>query len=229
MLYKKIYDHVKSLINNDPKITKLPSERQLQERFNSTRITVREALVRLETDGVIYRLNRKGWFVNETRIRWDPIKKANFYSLAVEQGVVPKTHLLVVANVQGEENIRYAFSLEEHEQLLMIHRLRFLDSRPVMLEAIYCRESDFPDLRAHSLEGSLTQVFKDEYGIEVTHEKSNISISALKATDAKLLEQSDGAPCLRMYRRRYNKEGQIVDFNVEHWVPGAIELEVSSL
>lgn len=34
---------------------KLPSERQLAESFNTTRVTLREALSILETNGLIYR------------------------------------------------------------------------------------------------------------------------------------------------------------------------------
>ena len=42
---------------------KLPSERELCALFNTTRITVRESLAQLEASGVIYRADRRGWFV----------------------------------------------------------------------------------------------------------------------------------------------------------------------
>lgn len=42
---------------------KLPAERKLSEVFDTTRITLREALVQLEACGLIYREERRGWFV----------------------------------------------------------------------------------------------------------------------------------------------------------------------
>ncbi|MCI2282193.1 GntR family transcriptional regulator [Colwellia sp. MSW7] len=60
LLYQAIREYLFSLIAEQPDMKKLPSERELLEQFNSTRITVREALIRLEAEGVIYRQNRKG-------------------------------------------------------------------------------------------------------------------------------------------------------------------------
>ena len=42
----------------------LPAERALSERFATTRITIKEALSSLEADGLIYRAERRGWFVD---------------------------------------------------------------------------------------------------------------------------------------------------------------------
>lgn len=47
---------------------KLPSERELCALFNTTRITVRESLAQLEASGVIYRADRRGWFVTPERL-----------------------------------------------------------------------------------------------------------------------------------------------------------------
>jgi DNA-binding GntR family transcriptional regulator len=47
---------------------KLPSERELCALFNTTRITVRESLAQLESSGVIYRADRRGWFVTPERL-----------------------------------------------------------------------------------------------------------------------------------------------------------------
>ena len=49
---------------------KLFSERALSEQFATTRVAVREALLALEMDGLIYRLDRRGWFVRAPRITY---------------------------------------------------------------------------------------------------------------------------------------------------------------
>ena len=45
-------------------LQKLPSERELSELFSITRISVKSALDSLEIEGLIYREDRRGWFVS---------------------------------------------------------------------------------------------------------------------------------------------------------------------
>ncbi len=73
---------------------KLPSERELCALFNTTRITVRESPAQLEASGVIYRADRRGWFVTPERLWLDPTQNTNFHKLCLEQGREPKTVLL---------------------------------------------------------------------------------------------------------------------------------------
>ncbi|MDF5997399.1 GntR family transcriptional regulator [Pseudomonas aeruginosa] len=42
------------------------------------RITLREALQQLETEGLVYRENRRGWFVAPPRIRYNPTRTTGF-------------------------------------------------------------------------------------------------------------------------------------------------------
>lgn len=51
---------------------KLPPERKLAESFNTTRVTLREALSLLEIEGKIYREDRRGWFISPPPLSYDP-------------------------------------------------------------------------------------------------------------------------------------------------------------
>ena len=42
---------------------RLPSERELSDSFNASRLTVKQALLHLESQGIIYRKERRGWFL----------------------------------------------------------------------------------------------------------------------------------------------------------------------
>ena len=42
---------------------RLPSERELSEIFNASRLTIKHALQHLENQGIIYRKERRGWFL----------------------------------------------------------------------------------------------------------------------------------------------------------------------
>ena len=61
-----------------PPGTKLPPERALAEEFSITRVTVHQALVRMEAEGLIFREERRGWFVSPPRVRYDPTANTSF-------------------------------------------------------------------------------------------------------------------------------------------------------
>ncbi len=48
------------------------------DAFGITRMTIRQALFQLEAEGLIYRLNRRGWFVSPPRLRYDPTANLSF-------------------------------------------------------------------------------------------------------------------------------------------------------
>lgn len=66
-LYMQIQQHFKEMIlqgklrEND----KIPSEKELMEQFDVSRITVANALMQLAKDGWIYRIPGRGSFVSE--------------------------------------------------------------------------------------------------------------------------------------------------------------------
>lgn len=228
LLYQEIRQYLFSLIAEQPDLKKLPSERALQEIFKSTRITVREGLSRLEAEGVIYRQNRKGWFICPARLKWDPIKKVNFYQLAQEQLFTPLTQLVSFDHLQSSELLSEAFSHSTQDMLYKICRVRSLDERPVMFEEIYCKDTQFENLQGKSLEGSITTIFEQDYGVNVTHESSNLFVTTIPDDKAELLNLNSGALCLKIIRKRFNVHDELVDYNIEYWVHSAIEISVHS-
>ena len=228
LLYQQIKQYIATLINDRKQHVKLPSERQLLDKFHSSRITVREALFRLETEGLIYRQNRKGWFVSPARLHWNPVKKVNYYQLAKEQGFEPKTQLISVKHGITEPVISQAFKETNQQNYWQIYRLRFLNERPVMLEEIYCQQKLFPMLNEQDLTGSITTLFSQHFNITIESEQSSIHITALPDDKAELLNLNAGAPCLKIIRKRFCQHKTLIDYNVEYWIHGAIEIEVES-
>jgi DNA-binding GntR family transcriptional regulator len=72
---------------------RLPAERLLSEQFSTTRITLREALSQLESQGLIYREVRKGWFISPPRIIYNPLQRSHFHAMALEQGREAQTEV----------------------------------------------------------------------------------------------------------------------------------------
>ena len=230
LLYQRIAQYIQQLIDSGSfgSLGKLPSERELLETFSSTRITVRDALLRLEAEGLIYRRQRKGWFVSPKRLQWNPATKVNFYALARAQGFEPDTQVIFKGLIAEEElNAPLLQPLVERQPVKLI-RKRFLNGRPVLLEEIHFSSEDFPGLLEQELDGSITEVMSRDYKINLVSEESRIWVTALPDEYASQLETNNGAACLKIIRRRYGPNNKLIDVNVEYWLHSSIEMVVSS-
>ncbi|BDF94135.1 GntR family transcriptional regulator [Pseudoalteromonas sp. KAN5] len=223
LLFQEIRNYIHQLLA-DKSIAagdKLPSERALQEQFNSTRITVREALLRLEAEGLIYSQKRRGWFVTPAKLKWHPATKVNFYELAKQQGFKADTFVI---NLTTEAN--FSDSGLSAPNLYHLQRVRSLDNRAVMYEDIYCDAQRFKQLESHSLNGSITDIMATQYNTLVCKESSVISVTVLPDHVAIKLEKNSGTPCLKVIRKRYDECHTLVDHNIEYWLHNAIEMIV---
>ena len=231
----EIRDHLANLIAqyNAGKVEhfsagRLPSERELVEQFSSTRITVRDALTKLEAEGLIYRSNRRGWFVAPSRLVYDPSSRVNFYLLAAQQNKTPATQLISQRCIKGPSEARDALGLVVKEKVIELVRLRSLNGRPVLFETIYLPEKRFPKLNKARLEGSLTVLMEEEYAVKISHEDNRIRVSAVYDQVAESLSHINGAPCLEVTRTRYEGDRHAFEYDKEFWVHSAIELSIPS-
>ena len=100
--------------------------------------------------------------------------------------------------------------------------------RPVLFETIYLPESLVPDLSQRDLNGSLTQILKQDYGHVISQEDNQIKVEAIYDDKAHELQLNDGSPCLNIHRKRYANNGELIEYDIEHWVHSAIDLVISS-
>ncbi len=208
---------------------RLPSERQLLDDFGASRITIREALFRLESEGVIYRRNRKGWFLSGSRFVIDPSHKSDFNATAETQGKIPSTQLLLIRKVKTNADIRGHLQLAKNSSVFEITRKRCLDERPILIETIYLNAATFSTIQQFPLDSSITQLQRHEYHVLIEYESCRIRVETLGEINAATLEVNAAMPALRIERTRMDKAKMPVDYNIEYWLHGAVELAASTL
>ncbi|GAA3917432.1 UTRA domain-containing protein [Litoribacillus peritrichatus] len=227
--YKTIVDHIKNQIDVGTLTVqdKLPSERQLSDQFDASRITAREALLQLEKEGIIYRLNRRGWFVSPTRLTYDPTSPATFNEIIKQQQRTGTTTPLSTELSEAPSEVAQVMGLSEGSPVYLIRRLRCVDERPILLEHIYVDANLCPGLLKHDFSQSLTGIFKEHYQKGVTRTDVTMYPTSLDAEDASSLHVSPGSPCLEIRRCRFTEENQVLEYDLEFWRHDAVELKLS--
>ncbi|MCF7745597.1 UTRA domain-containing protein [Aeromonas veronii] len=202
----------------------LPAERALSERFDTTRITIKEALSSLEADGLIYRAERRGWFVAPPRLTYDPAIHTHFHQWIGEQQRTAETRVLAHGSELASSELCRWMGLEPFTPLYEIRRQRLIDGRPVLHVSHHLLASRFPDIASAPLASSLTELYQQRYGIGQGGASLEITPSAARGAIARALNLAEGSAVLRLVRVNYDERGGLVDCDIEHWRPDAIRI-----
>lgn len=202
----------------------LPAERALSERFATTRITIKEALSSLEADGLIYRAERRGWFVAPPRLTYDPAIHTHFHQWIGEQQRVAETRVLAHGSELASSELCHWMGLAPFTPLYEIRRQRLIDGRPVLHVSHHLLASRFPDIASAPLASSLTELYQQRYGIGQGGASLEITPSAARGAIARALNLAEGSAVLRLVRVNFDERGGLVDCDIEHWRPDAIRI-----
>ena len=203
---------------------KLPAERKLSEVFDTTRITLREALVQLEACGLIYREERRGWFVAPERLSYDLIERSHFHAMVRDQGRQPATELLSARLQPAPAAICARLRLPALSSVIQICRLRRIDGRAVLYAEHYLNPEYFPDILACDLSQSLTELYALHYGIAYGRVRFEIVPTALPVAAAMALKVSAGSAGLHITRVNSDQRGRLIDCDLEYWRHDAIRI-----
>lgn len=207
---------------------KLPAERQLSEVFGTTRITLREALVQLEAHGLIYREERRGWFVAPQRLTYDLIERSHFHAMVGAQGREPSTQLLSARLQPATAAICSRLRLPALSSVIQVCRLRRIDGRAVLYTEHYLDPQYFPGILDHDLGQSLTEIYARQYGIGYGRVCFEILPTALPAAAAAALKVSVGSPGLHITRINSDQHGRLIDCDLEYWRHDAIRIRAEA-
>ena len=204
---------------------KLPAERKLAEALATSRITLREALLQLETEGRIYREGRRGWFISPKPLIYDPTQTLNFSSMARRQQRVPRTDLLSATRCLANKKATQWLNLQPFSEIYQIERVRYLDERPVVHVTHYVRSNLFANLLSFDLTTSLTDIYKTHFDTLYQTVRYRIATGTLQGDMANALKASAGSLAVVVERINYNQKGVLIDCDIEYWRHDAIVIE----
>jgi len=190
----------------------IPTETQLSQRFNVSRITARRAVENLTQQGVVYSRQGKGSFVAQSRIR-DISGFRSFSEDIRAQGFEPGSKVVELIQMTGEEDVLNRLKLPTGETVFRLQRVRLADNEPVAYEIAYMPASIFPGLDRYDFnENSLYDVFRTEYKVFPTWADAELEATGAPAEVAIHLNIPVGEPVLMALRLTYTESFEVVEF-----------------
>ncbi len=193
---------------------KLPSERELCELYDLSRITVRQALMELEKEGYIYRLHGKGTFAAPKSYNQDLLKLYSFTEEMKALGKIPTTKVLSFNEIAIDEWLANKMDLMPSAEVFKVVRLRLADNEPLIYETSYLPKKMFPQLTADDLvKRPMYDVFREDYQIKVTKAVERFSATLIRSREAEQLLTGENLPAMLIKRYAYNYE-TLIEYTV---------------
>lgn len=182
----------------------IESERQLSERYNVSRMTIRQALGELVQEGMLVREKGKGTFVCEHKVQQKDMM--SFSEIVKNSNKTLKTKVLEFEQIDTPEDL---LSFFPYDKLYRINRMRIVNGEAVANEIVYipCQYSGRID--EHMLEGSLFEILAGR-GYEVDYCESSIQAVLIDKRLKQLFNITYEAPLLKTINKTFTKDERVL-------------------
>ncbi|MCY1275733.1 putative transcriptional regulator of 2-aminoethylphosphonate degradation operon [compost metagenome] len=205
---------------------KLPPERELCDSLGVKRMSLRQALLALENEGVIFRLDRKGWFVAQPRFIYDPLSYVSFQRAASEQGEASWQDLSQ-ERIEADADLAADFGIRPGDPLLRVYGWGAFNGHRIFVHDVLINCKRAPNYPAKLAGRSFTEVWEQEFDITPKLADLKIRPVRLEGQPQQLLGCTSGAPGLYIRRIKTDEQGQVIQLDREFWRFEALELHFS--
>jgi len=171
----------------------LPSERQLAEQLEISRMTARRALAEVEKGGYAYRLGRKGRFVADQRLSYDVGKTLSFAARALRDSINLSIEVISTATESADSTLADKLEVESGALVHVYKRVFRIAGKTVLVERETVLAEAFPDLLEQDLDQPSTLLHESRYGVIGSNARITFRCSRISPEDRKLFNE-DCAP-----------------------------------
>lgn len=196
---------------------RLPTETELVDEYGASRVTVRQALQKLENDGLIDRQRGRGAFLKANPSR-------TVQELFVPQaGINHKSENIardIVLSVVTQANTQVYSNLELHpgEKLVYLERNFVRRNKIVGINRAWFPFDLVPNMASMALiNDSVTATLQYRYNIHVSSVENYIESIMLNATTAELLDTISPSPALKISSIYKTKDGKPIEYSETTW------------
>ena len=147
----------------------IPSERELMETYQVSRITIRKAIDELVTEGYLYKVQGKGTYVKTDEGSNNLFSITSCTEGVLKLGLTPSKKVVVSELVDANVKRAKALEITTSDNVYMIGRILYADKEPLNYTLTFLPEKIFPGLSKYDLKKeSLYQIITEVYGVKIT-------------------------------------------------------------
>ncbi|ELC7395135.1 GntR family transcriptional regulator [Enterobacter asburiae] len=191
----------------------LPTESSLQEAFNVSRVTVRQALKLLTEEQIVESIQGSGTYVKEERVNYDIYQLTGFYEKLADRNVDTHSEVSIFEVLKADAKLAEKLNLSHDDKVWHVKRVRFIKQKPVNLEETWMPRALFPDLTWEVMENSKYHYVEQIKKLVIDRSEQELvpimpseeAIAALSLDPAK--------PILEKVSRGFLKDGRVFEYS----------------
>ncbi|WP_224034477.1 UTRA domain-containing protein [Clostridium gelidum] len=188
--FKDIYHTLKANIDNGKYDISmmLPTEMELIGKFNCSRNTVRRAIGELSKDGYVESVKGKGVIILESR---ESIELPIGNLLGLQELHLKKKFTTSVVNfsrITIDESLSKKTALKLNTEVYHLHRIRFFDNEPIILDVNYFSAEVVKDLTIEIAQNSVYEYIEKELHTKILASKKVIVVEHANELDKSFLD-----------------------------------------
>ena len=208
---------------------KLPTEKNLSERFNVNRHTIRNAIALLKEEGLI-RIDRgRGMFVAKTLIKYPIGERVRYNESLKAQGIKASYEKLKSVEIPADKAIADALKIEVGAPVILIERIGLANDRPISIGSSYFSAELFPHLiKFWESYSSISKLLKEIYNRDHIRRSTRVCARIVREVDARLLQIPANYPILLAQSINCDRDETIVEYGVTRFSGETMELVFSN-
>jgi GntR family transcriptional regulator len=186
----------------------LPSEREYSEKYDISRMTVRQAISNLVKEGLIYRQKGRGTFVAERKFELDLSGLSSFSEDMKKRGLTPSNKLISLQTITGNHSISSKLKVDLESEIYVIKRIRLANDEPVALETIYTPKEIVGQMDEEYITASFYDFIEKKLNLKIAYGMQTIEASLAREDESHYLNIEKDNPVLVMRRISYLMDEQ---------------------
>lgn len=191
---------------------KLPTEQEICNFFNVSRITARQALEGLTNKGYIVKKQGKGSYVRMNKMNMQLNSLQGFSEEMRSKGLEPSTKLLSLVICNPSSDVAEKLNIDSSVKVYSIERVRYANKQALSLENVFIPFFLCPDIEQNDLTGSLYKILQEKYNISIKKGSQSIEAGFIDKRTAKLLNVRTGTQALIIERVTYTSNDTPLEY-----------------
>jgi len=175
----------------------VPSENEIIRKYSVSNTTARKVLNEIQSLGWAVKVKGKGTYVQKNRIERSATRILGFNRNMIEAGFVPSTKVLETRVVnEGYSAVVGGRQYNMKGPVYKIHRLRFANETPMLLEIRYISMQFCPGIEYKKFDGSLYDIYEQEYKIRMSEIIQDLSSIMMDKGTQSFFDLKESTPAI---------------------------------
>jgi GntR family transcriptional regulator len=177
---------------------RIPSERQLSQDFNVSRMTLRQAIQTLVDEGILQRQVGSGTYVASSKVQEKMSGTTSFTEITESQGKHPSSKTVSYHVADPSISEMEKLKLADGDQILRMERIRYADNQPICFEVATIPISIVKSLNKEDITSSLYKALENKAGLKLGNATQTVSAILASEKIANFLNVKRGSAILRV-------------------------------